>query len=79
MLDDKTTMFTALSVALEAILGIIDHSPQRTELGYARAATVDAKKELDAYLDDGDVTHLQRGNAIIQKANAQMERWNHRV
>jgi hypothetical protein len=79
MLDDRTTMFTALSVALEAMVGIIDSSPKRMELGFARAATVDAKKELDAYLETGDPAHLQRGNEIIQKANAQMNRWGHRV
>lgn len=79
MLDDRTTMFTAISVALEALTSMIDHSPQRTELGYVRAATLDAKKELDAYLDDGDVAHLARGNEIIQKANAQMAKWGHRV
>jgi hypothetical protein len=79
MLDDRTTLYTSLSVALEAMLGIIDSSPHRMELGYARAATVDAKKELDAYLENGDIAHLQRGNEIIQRANAQMARWGHRV
>lgn len=79
MLDDHTTMFTAISVALEALISMIDHSPQRLELGYARAATLDAKKELDAYMETKDVAHLMRGNEIIQRANAQMTRWGHHV
>jgi hypothetical protein len=79
VLDDRTTLYTSLSVALEAMTSMIDNSPGRLELGYARAACVDAKKELDLWLEDGDMAHLLRGNEIIQKANAQMAKWGHRV
>jgi hypothetical protein len=79
VLDDSTTLFTSLSVACEALMRIIDNSPQRLELGYARAACVDAKRYLDKYIDTRDLNDLTKANAIIQAANQQMEKWGHRV
>lgn len=79
MLDDHTTMFTAISVALESLTSMIDDSPQRVEMGYARAATVAAQEYLERYLETRESRYLKRANEIMQEANKQMQEWEHHV
>ena len=79
MIDNDEVIYTSISVALEHLTKKIDESPQRAEMGYARAATVDARKHIDAYLDTKDFTHLTRADEIIRTASQQMQKWGHHV
>lgn len=71
----ETTMFTALSVAMETLETMIDQVPAGVggvQLGYIKAVTVDARRELDLFLEDRDPARMTKLNKLITEANAQL-------
>lgn len=72
----ETTMFTAMSVAMESLEAMIDQVPNgvagSVQLGYIKAATTDARRELDLFLEDRDPARIAALNKLIAEANAQL-------
>lgn len=76
MHDLETTMFTAVSVAMESLEAMIDQVPAgvagSVRLGYVKAATADARRELDLFLEDRDPARMTKLNRLVTEANARL-------
>jgi hypothetical protein len=69
----ETTLFTAISVAMETLESMMAQVPAEAggpQLGYMRAVTHDARRELDLFLDDRDMARITKVNTMIIEASA---------
>jgi hypothetical protein len=62
----ETVLFTAMSVACEATLEMTGDDPEFEPI---REKVQEAKREMDAFLEDRDRAHINRAEQIMQEGN----------